>query len=82
MNLVPVVSDNVAFVGYDHVTRILRVRFRSGGTYDYYDVPASYTRPCSSRTPGAASGDRFAHSGTGASLPDKDPTFSGARHSG
>jgi hypothetical protein len=37
--MVPVVSDNVAFVGYDHATRILRVRFHSGGNYDYYDVP-------------------------------------------
>ena len=40
MNMVPVVSDNVASVGYDHVARTLRVYFRSGGSYDYYDVPA------------------------------------------
>jgi hypothetical protein len=40
MNMVPVVSDNVAFMGYDYATRALRVTFRSGGTYDYYDVPA------------------------------------------
>lgn len=39
MIMVPVVSDNVASVGYDHATRTMRVRFRSGGTYDYYDVP-------------------------------------------
>lgn len=39
MNMVPVVSDNVASVGYDHATHTLRVVFRSGGTYDYYDVP-------------------------------------------
>lgn len=39
MYMVAVVSDNVAFVGYDHATRTLRVKFRSGGTYDYYDVP-------------------------------------------
>lgn len=39
MNMVLVVSDNVAIVGYDHATRTLRVRFHSGGTYDYYEVP-------------------------------------------
>ena len=39
MNMVPVVSDNVAFVSYDHATATLRVKFRSGGTYDYYSVP-------------------------------------------
>lgn len=37
--MVPVVSDCVAFVGYDHATLTLRVEFRSGRTYDYYDVP-------------------------------------------
>lgn len=39
MHMVPVVSNNVEFVGYDHATRTLRVTFRSGGTYDYYGVP-------------------------------------------
>lgn len=39
MNMVPVVSDNVRFVGYDHHTQVLRVTFRSGGTYAYYAVP-------------------------------------------
>lgn len=39
MYMVPVVSDIVATVGYDHATHALRVKFRSGGTYDYYDVP-------------------------------------------
>lgn len=39
MHTVLVVSDTVAFVGYDRATHILRVVFRSGGTYDYYDVP-------------------------------------------
>jgi len=34
----PVVSTNVLAVGYDPQTRTLRVRFRSGGTYDYYGV--------------------------------------------
>lgn len=39
MHMVPIVSDNVAFVSYDHATRTLRVEFHSGGIYDYYDVP-------------------------------------------
>jgi hypothetical protein len=38
MNITPVVSNDAAFVGYNHATRTLRVKFRSGGTYDYYDV--------------------------------------------
>lgn len=40
MNMVPVVSDNVAYVGYDYSSRILRVAFRGHRTYDYFDVPA------------------------------------------
>lgn len=39
MNMTPVVSDNVALVGYDHSIHTLRVTFRSGATYDYYNVP-------------------------------------------
>jgi hypothetical protein len=38
MTMHPVVSTNVLAVGYDLPTRTLRVRFRSGGTYDYYGV--------------------------------------------
>ncbi|GAA0305537.1 KTSC domain-containing protein [Kineococcus aurantiacus] len=38
MQIHPVTSGNVASVGYDPDTRTLRVRFRSGGTYDYADV--------------------------------------------
>lgn len=37
--MTPVISDNVAFVGYDYRTLVLRVGFRSGGTYDYYGIP-------------------------------------------
>lgn len=40
MNMTPVISDNVRAVGYDYGTRVLRVQFRSGGTYDYYAVSA------------------------------------------
>lgn len=38
MTMHPVVSTNVAAVGYDPPTHTLRVQFRSGGTYDYYGV--------------------------------------------
>lgn len=38
MQMHPVVSDNVDAVGYDANSRVLRVRFHSGGTYDYADV--------------------------------------------
>ena len=39
MHLDPVDSSNVAAVGYDPDTRTLRVRFHSGGVYDYAGVP-------------------------------------------
>lgn len=39
MNMVPVDSSNLSAVGYDPVSQILRIRFRSGWIYDYYDVP-------------------------------------------
>ena len=34
----PVISDNVRSVGYDAATGTMRVAFRSGGVYDYYNV--------------------------------------------
>ena len=34
----PAISTNVLDVGYDPRTSTLRIRFRSGGTYDYYEV--------------------------------------------
>lgn len=36
----PVVSEAVARIGYDAVTRELHVEFTSGRTYVYLDVPA------------------------------------------
>lgn len=39
MNMNPVISSNIAAVGYDGST--LRILFHSGGLYDYYNVPAS-----------------------------------------
>ncbi len=38
MTMYPATSTNVLAVGYEPLSRTLRVRFRSGGVYDYYDV--------------------------------------------
>jgi hypothetical protein len=38
-DLHPVESKHIAAVGYDANTRTLTVRFKSGGTYTYHDVP-------------------------------------------
>jgi hypothetical protein len=43
--MVPVVSSNVESVGYDPATKKLRVVFRGGSAYIYFDVPEEiYTR--------------------------------------
>jgi hypothetical protein len=34
MDMVPVVSDNLALVGCDFATQVLRITFRSVGTYE------------------------------------------------
>jgi len=39
MKMAPVSSSNLASVGYDSTTRILRVEFRSGAVYEYSEVP-------------------------------------------
>lgn len=39
MNMIAVASSSIAFIGYDTTTMLLRIAFRNGGTYDYYDVP-------------------------------------------
>lgn len=39
MNRVPVVSSNVAEIGYDVVTNSLEVLFRNGAVYQYFNVP-------------------------------------------
>ena len=70
MNMVPVVSDNVAFVGYDYATCTLRVTFRSGGTYDYYDVPVFLYEAMLLPHPWRLSDARSAPTGTGVSQPD------------
>jgi hypothetical protein len=34
----PVNSTTVRAVGYDPFSRVMRVEFRSGGIYDYYEI--------------------------------------------
>tara|TARA_R100000365_G_C2746290_1_gene75515 strand:+ start:3779 stop:3997 length:219 start_codon:yes stop_codon:yes gene_type:complete len=41
MNRVPVVSSNVAEVGYNPETKTLEVAFIKGGVYQYLGVPLS-----------------------------------------
>ena len=41
MNHTRVSSSNVYSVGYDATSATLEVTFHSGGTYQYYGVPAS-----------------------------------------
>lgn len=44
MEMVPVVSSNVAAVGYDEDRGILQVRFHNGTLYEYSGVPATVYR--------------------------------------
>ncbi len=44
MERVPVSSSTLASVGYDPDGRVLEVRFRHGGVYQYLDVPADVYR--------------------------------------
>lgn len=37
----PVVSSNVAEIGYDAATMTLEVAFKNGTVYQYFDVPES-----------------------------------------
>jgi hypothetical protein len=37
-------SSSIAEIGYDARRRVLEVRFRNGGLYRYFDVPASRHR--------------------------------------
>lgn len=36
----PVVSTNLAFIGYDDETETLEIEFRNGAVYRYFAVPA------------------------------------------
>lgn len=40
MNRTPVVSSNLAAVGYDRASMTLEVEFLNGSVYQYFDVPA------------------------------------------
>ncbi len=35
----PVVSSNIASIGYDQATQTLEVEFQNGSIYQYYNVP-------------------------------------------
>ena len=39
MRMFDVESSNLAAIGYDPETEVLRVRFKTGGEYEYADVP-------------------------------------------
>ncbi len=39
LDLVRVSSSNLHSVGYDATSQTLRIRFHSGGIYDYFNVP-------------------------------------------
>ncbi|AOF53691.1 KTSC domain-containing protein [Rodentibacter caecimuris] len=41
MHHIPVHSSNVLSIAYDENFQILEVKFRSGGTYQYLNVPLS-----------------------------------------
>jgi hypothetical protein len=40
----PIDSSAISAVGYDDQREILRVTYRSGRTYDYFDVPTEENR--------------------------------------
>ena len=39
MNMVGVNSTNLDFIGYDPDTSTLRIQFKDGSIYEYFDVP-------------------------------------------
>jgi hypothetical protein len=39
MEMIPVDSSNLAAVGYDLNQAVLRIEFKNGRAYEYYDVP-------------------------------------------
>ncbi|MDR0274035.1 MAG: KTSC domain-containing protein [Burkholderiaceae bacterium] len=41
---IPVISSNVASVGYDASTLTLEVEFKNGSVYHYFDVPDAVYR--------------------------------------
>lgn len=41
MEWIPANSSNIERFAYDPVSRVLKVEFKNGGTYDYFDVSQS-----------------------------------------
>lgn len=41
MNRIPLSSTSIASAGYDSNSHTLEVEFRSGGLYQYFDVPCT-----------------------------------------
>lgn len=41
MEHILVISSNLRSVGYDHDSLTLEIKFRSGGLYQYYNVPVA-----------------------------------------
>ncbi len=39
MNMVPVASTSIEAIGYDPKSQVLRIAFRTGGLYEYHEVP-------------------------------------------
>ncbi len=39
MNRKPVISSNIASIGYDEASETLEIEFKNGGIYQYFDVP-------------------------------------------
>ena len=39
MDMKPVSSSNIDYVGYDPKTKTMRIRFKDGSLYEYFDVP-------------------------------------------
>ena len=53
MNREPLNSSNICSAGYHDPSRTLEIEFRSGGVYQYFDVPKStYEQLMSASSPG------------------------------
>ena len=46
-------SSNIERFKYDPLSRVLKVEFKNGGTYDYFDVPEqTFTNMCNASSKG------------------------------
>jgi hypothetical protein len=60
----PVISSNIAAAGYDESARELQIRFKTGATYSYFDVPeAVYKGIFTSESPGKFVKDNLVDAG-------------------